>query len=109
MQSQRGHDMTYGSVRGACLALMLASTVAGAPADPPADLVLTGGTVVTLDSARPRATALAVRGGRIVRVGGDAEVRALAGPRTQTIDLAGRTVLPGLADAHVHTEGLGAA
>ena len=101
--------MTYGSVRGACLALMLASTVAAGAADPRADLVLTGGTVVTLDPARPRATALAVRGGRIVRVGDDADVRALAGPRTQTIDLAGRTVLPGLADAHVHTEGVGAA
>src|SRR5207245_911642 len=104
-----GHEMTYGSVRGACLALMLASTVAAGAADPRADLVLTGGTVVTLDPARPRATALAVRGGRIVRVGDDADVRALAGPRTQTIDLAGRTVLPGLADAHVHTEGVGAA
>jgi predicted amidohydrolase YtcJ len=95
-------------LRGLCLALSSAATVLAAPADPPADVVLTGGTVVTLDPGRPRATAVAVRGGRIALVGSDAEVRALAGPRTERIDLAGRTVLPGLADAHVHVEGLGA-
>src|SRR6185436_1122253 len=55
-----------------------------------ADLVLTGASVVTLDPARPRATAIAVRGGRILRVGSDAEVQALAGPRTRRLALAGR-------------------
>jgi predicted amidohydrolase YtcJ len=75
----------------------------------PADLVLDGGVVVTLDDARPRATALAVRAGRIVAGGGDDEMKPLIGRGTRRIDLKGRTVVPGLTDAHVHVEGLGTA
>ena len=74
-----------------------------------ADLVLQGGVIVTLDDARPRATALAVTRGRIVAVGGDADMKSLVGRGTRVIDLAGRAVVPGLTDAHVHVEGLGAA
>ena len=80
------------------------------PADLPqrfADLVITAGTVITLDGARPRATAVAVRGGRIVAVGAAAEIRRLIGPATRRIDLPGATVVPGLGDAHVHVEGIG--
>ncbi|HET9317454.1 MAG TPA: amidohydrolase family protein, partial [Vicinamibacteria bacterium] len=80
-----------------------------AAAEQPADLVLAGGTVITLDDARPRATAVAVRDGRIVAVGGEEDVRALRGPRTHTVDLAGGSVVPGLADAHVHVENIGTA
>src|SRR6478752_6347971 len=74
----------------------------------PADLVLTGGRIATLDPARSWASALAVRGGRIVAVGGDTAVRGLIGPRTRVIRLRGRTVTPGFGDAHVHpvTSGL---
>jgi hypothetical protein len=86
-----------------------ATARAAAAAEPAADLVITGAKVVTLDPARPRATAIAVRAGRIARVGADADVRALAGPATGRLDLSGRTIVPGLADAHVHVEGLGAA
>jgi predicted amidohydrolase YtcJ len=49
-----------------------------------------------------RPTALVVRGGRIVAVGSDQEVRALAGPRTESVDLRGRLLLPGFVDAHIH-------
>jgi predicted amidohydrolase YtcJ len=63
--------------------------------------------VVPLDPAHRRATAIGVRAGRIVRVGTDAEVQALAGPRTRRLHLAGRAVVPGLADAHAHVESLG--
>jgi predicted amidohydrolase YtcJ len=66
------------------------------------DLVLVGGAVVTMDAARRTATAVAVRAGRIVAVGTDREVEALAGPRTRRIALAGRTLLPGFQDAHCH-------
>ncbi len=91
------------------LALVLAGAMPLGAATPeaPADLILTGANVITLDPGRPHATAVAVRGGRIVKVGSDAEVRALAGPATRSLELAGRTVLPGLTDAHVHVEGLG--
>ncbi|MFF5363026.1 amidohydrolase [Streptomyces scabiei] len=72
----------------------------------PADLVLTGGPVHTVDPARSRATAVAVRGGRIIAVGHD-EVHALVGPGTEVVDLAGRLLLPGFQDAHVHPQGAG--
>ena len=68
----------------------------------PADLVLTGGRVATMDAARRWATALAVRDGRIVAVGRDADARAFIGPRTRVIELRGRAVTPGFQDAHVH-------
>lgn len=70
------------------------------PSVDPADLVLTGGTVHPVTGAPGRA--LAVRGRRVVAVGSDDDVRGLVGPRTRCIDLAGRTVVPGLVDAHVH-------
>ncbi|GHC97615.1 amidohydrolase [Streptomyces violarus] len=72
----------------------------------PADLVFTGGPVHTVDPARSRATAVAVRGGRIAAVGHD-EVRELIGPRTEVVDLAGKLLLPGFQDAHVHPLGAG--
>ncbi|MER5884617.1 amidohydrolase [Streptomyces sp. NPDC001941] len=67
----------------------------------PADLVLTGGPVLTLDAARSRATTVAVTGDRVTAVGHD-EVRELIGPRTEVVDLAGRLLMPGFQDAHVH-------
>ncbi|MCF2528233.1 amidohydrolase [Yinghuangia soli] len=66
-----------------------------------ADLVLFNGPVFTVDPARRWASAVAVRGGRIVAVGHD-EVRELVGPGTETIDLKGRLLVPGFQDAHVH-------
>ncbi|GAB2831062.1 amidohydrolase [Actinocorallia aurea] len=69
--------------------------------DRPADLVFTGGPVLTMDAARSRATALAVRDGRILAVGHD-EVKELIGDRTEVVDLRGRALLPGFQDAHIH-------
>lgn len=66
-----------------------------------ADLVFFGGTVLTMDAARSRATALAVTGDRITAVG-HAEVRQFIGPATEVVDLSGRALLPGFQDAHVH-------
>ncbi|MFF2660491.1 amidohydrolase [Kitasatospora sp. NPDC058032] len=66
-----------------------------------ADLVFTRGPVHTGDAARTRATSLAVTGGRITAVGHD-EVRELIGPGTEVVDLAGKLLLPGFQDAHVH-------
>jgi predicted amidohydrolase YtcJ len=70
--------------------------------DQPADLVLRGGRIATMDAARSWATALAVRGGRIVAVGADGDVAGAVGPSTRVIELQGRTVTPGFQDAHVH-------
>ena len=70
--------------------------------DRPADLVLTGGRLATMDAARSWADAMAVRDGRIVGVGIDRDIRRHIGPRTRVIELRGRTVTPGFQDAHVH-------
>ncbi len=78
-----------------------ASPLAAQRAAPP-DLVFLNGTVLTVDAADRVAEAIAVRGNRIVAVGTTAEIAQLAGPNTQRIDLAGRTVTPGLLDAHAH-------
>lgn len=80
--------------------MMLASVAAAGP--PPADLVLVNGKIWTGVSARPEVEAVACRLGRIVAVGTTAEMRALAGAATQVVDLAGRRVVPGFNDAHVH-------
>ena len=90
------------------LALTALLAAPAAPAERAADLLLTGGVVITLDAAHPRATALAVRDGRIVAVGDDAQMKAFFGPTTKRVDLEGRAVVPGLTDAHVHVESLGA-
>ncbi len=72
----------------------------------PADLVLTGGRVLTMDADQGAtsepADSVAVRAGRIVAVGSVADVERQVGPRTRRIDLAGRTLLPAFQDAHVH-------
>ena len=67
-----------------------------------ADLILVNGKVYSQDPAYAHATALALRAGRIRAVGSDDEIRALAGPGDQVVDLEGRRVLPGLHDCHVH-------
>lgn len=72
-----------------------------------ADLIFTRGSVYTVDASRPRAEAVAVRGGEIVAVGAGADVRELAGPRTETFDLGGRMLLPSFQDSHVHASGGG--
>jgi predicted amidohydrolase YtcJ len=72
-----------------------------------ADLVLTNGRIYTVDNAHPQVSALAIRGGRILFVGSEAEARALAGGATRVIDLRGATVFPGFTDAHAHLLGLG--
>ena len=68
----------------------------------PADLVLTGGSIFTADTASTVAEAVAVRDGRISWVGPADEAEAQTGPATHVLDLEGRTVLPGFQDAHLH-------
>ena len=67
-----------------------------------ADTVLLNGKIITLDPAAPIAEALAVREGKIIALGRSADIRALARSGTRVVDLAGRTVIPGLIDSHMH-------
>jgi imidazolonepropionase-like amidohydrolase len=91
----------------AVAALSLFPGLAGAQALAKADLIVVNGNVYTVDDARPQASAFAVRNGRIVFVGSDREARFLAGASTRVIDARGRTVIPGMVDAHAHLLGLG--
>jgi predicted amidohydrolase YtcJ len=94
------------------LAALTVAAGAGAadPADnSPADLVLRGGTIVTVDTRLPRAQALAARGERVVAIGSDADVKPLLGPKTRVIDLAGRLTIPGFIEGHGHLASLGEA
>jgi predicted amidohydrolase YtcJ len=75
----------------------------------PASLVLRGGHVETLNEAQPTATALAIRGDRIVAVGSEADVAPLIGPDTRVIECRGRFVMPGFIEGHGHFVSLGEA
>ncbi|MFN2533241.1 MAG: amidohydrolase [Pyrinomonadaceae bacterium] len=73
----------------------------------PADLVFENGKIYTADTKMATAEAVAVKGDRIVFVGSNAEAQKYTGPKTRVVDLAGKTVLPGLTDAHHHLSGVG--
>ena len=66
------------------------------------DIVLVNGRVLTMDSARPRASAVAITGGRFTDVGDTATIRRLAAAGTRVVDLGGKTVVPGFIDTHNH-------
>lgn len=66
-------------------------------------MVLSGGPILTMDTARPRAEAVAISDGRIMAVGSVDELSGLIGPTTEVVDLAGRALLPGFIDPHMHS------
>ena len=73
-----------------------------AQTQPPADLVLLNGKIITVDPQDTIAEAVAITAGRIAAVGRTADIKSRAGAATQVIDLGGRAMTPGLIDAHVH-------
>ena len=73
-----------------------------------ASMILLNGVIYTLDEGKPIASALAIRGDRILAVGSDHEIRS-SYRAEKTIDLGGKPVYPGFIDSHAHLEGLGAA
>jgi predicted amidohydrolase YtcJ len=70
----------------------------------PPDLILLNGQIFTSNAAHPYVQALAISGERILTTGDSSKIKALAGPHTRQIDLAGRTVIPGINDAHDHID-----
>ena len=75
----------------------------------PAELIFTSGQVHTVNARNDIVDAVVIGGGRILAVGSTADIRALAGPSTREMALRGRSLLPGLIDAHCHLTGLGMA
>jgi len=94
------------ALKGCATALLLGSLILRAQT-PPADTILVNGHVITVDANFSIAQAVAISNGRFTAVGTDAAIRKLAGPSTTTIDLRGQTVIPGLADNHLHDAGGG--
>ncbi|MDX1507103.1 MAG: amidohydrolase family protein, partial [Woeseiaceae bacterium] len=82
---------------GALSLASCAETVEEAPAR-----VFTGGTILTVDANFSEADAIATRGNRIIAVGPEDEVRAAAGANAESVNLSGKTMLPGFIDAHTH-------
>jgi predicted amidohydrolase YtcJ len=74
--------------------------------DGAAEIALLDGKIITVASANSITQAVALRGGRIVAVGDNGQIRRLIGPKTQVIQLNGKAVLPGFIDAHTHIEGI---
>ncbi len=72
-----------------------------------AELIVTNARIYTADDANPLAEALVVSGGKLLFVGSAVEAMALKGPTTTVIDAGGRTIIPGMTDAHAHLYGLG--
>ncbi len=84
------------------LPAFVAACAGGGPPEAWVDLVIHNARVYTADPALPRAEAIAVRDGRILRVGTEAEILPLASPKTRVLDAGGRLVLPGFIDSHNH-------
>jgi hypothetical protein len=74
---------------------------------PPPELILFNGNIFTADNLKPHVTAIAIRYDRIVAIGDDVAIKALAGPRTESIDLHGAFAMPGFIEGHGHFASLG--
>ena len=96
--------------RAAAAAFSVALTAAALVAQQPqADLIIVNARIYTVDIARPVVEALAIRGGRVAYIGDARGAMTLAGPGIQVLDMGGRTIIPGMVDAHGHIAGLGSA
>lgn len=97
------NQIAGGAALASCALLATFANPACAAASPaPADVVFVNGHVVTLDAQGSVVEAVAVHDGRIVATDRNEQVQALAGPRTEVVDLQGRTALPGFVDGHAH-------
>jgi len=102
-----GDDARLKPSRSILVVVLACLTLAAQTPQQPADTVLVNGHVLTVDASSSTAQAVAIAAGKFVAVGTNTAVRALAGPSTKVIDLHGQTVVPGLADGHVHDAGGG--
>ena len=89
--------------------LIVSACALHAQSPQPADLIVTGGRIYTVDDTRPIAEAFTVKGGKFVFVGSTRDAMMYKGPQTRVLDLHGAAVYPGFIDAHAHLLGLGLA
>ena len=96
----------YAAALGTAIMVAGCSTT-NSPPPVAADTVFTNGKVLTVDDKSTVAQAFAIKDGKYVFVGSNAQAAAYTGPSTKVVDLQGRTTIPGLADSHLHTAGGG--
>src|SRR5436853_6968169 len=90
------------------VALCVAQGCATVSPSESADIVFKNGNIYTVDEKQPHAEAVAIKQGKIIFVGSNADAAKYEGGVAKVIDLGGKTVLPGLTDAHCHLSGVGA-
>jgi predicted amidohydrolase YtcJ len=90
-----------------CVLLAIVTIAAAQRPAPPPETIFVNAHVVTVDERFSIAEAVAIAGGKFTAVGTSAAIQQLAGPKTTTIDLRGQTIIPGLADGHLHDAGGG--
>ncbi|MBU0559619.1 MAG: amidohydrolase [Bacteroidetes bacterium] len=87
--------------------VILSLLLSCSPEEEKADLILVNGNIITVDDQLPEAQAIAVKEDKILAVGNNEEIKKFAGDNTQTINLAGKLVIPGFIESHAHFIGLG--
>ena len=92
----------FAAISTVCMVLAIAPATALVASAAPADRIIRGGSIVTVNPAQPTAEAVAIANGRITAVGTEAEVMKLAGSSTALTDLGGKTLVPGFIDGHSH-------
>jgi len=94
-------------IRAVAVILAFCTALPAAAQSENAQTVFVNGNIYTMNERQPRAEAIAVKGDRIVFVGSNADAKKYQSAETKTIDLAGKTVVPGLTDSHCHIFGIG--
>ena len=95
-------------VAALCLMLAFGYLLPAHSSAEPADVVFKNGNIYTVNERQPHAEAIAVKAGKVIFVGSNADVKAYEGKSTRVVDLKGNTVVPGLTDSHYHLSGVGA-
>src|SRR6267142_1563093 len=108
-EHQSAQEIPMRAISRYFLLVLIIPGAARAAAVPTADLVLLHGKLVTLEAAQPEAQALAVKDGRILAVGSEADLKPYIGAGTKLLDLKGATAVPGFIEGHGHFMGLGQA
>lgn len=104
---RRGIEVVWLALVGALSTSCLAPSGPDGETEPIAELIISGGPILTLDEQGSVAEAVAVAGGRIVAIGDLEEIRSVSGPTTRREKLDGRVLMPGFVDHHVHLLNLG--
>ena len=94
-------------IRAVAVILAFCTALPATARSEPAQTVFVNGNIYTMNERQPRAEAIAVKGDRIVFVGSNADAKKYQSAETKTVDLAGKTVVPGLTDSHCHIFGIG--